>query len=105
MSREQEITVVLQSALDPLHLSVLNESHQHAVPANSETHFKLVIVSDHFSGKRLVQRHQAVNGLLREQFSAGLHALSMETLTAEEWAARQGETLTSPQCHGGSKTG
>lgn len=105
MSRQLDISAKLEAGLHPLHLSVVNESHMHSVPANSETHFKLVVVSDAFNGQRLVQRHQAVNKLLHDEFTAGLHALSMETLTAEEWAARGGETLASPQCMGGSKAG
>lgn len=105
MSRQQTIESRLAAALAPQHLTVANESHRHSVPPNSETHFKLVIVSDRFAGKRLVQRHQQVNGLLREEFAAGLHALSMETLTPEEWQARNGQTLDSPDCLGGSKAG
>ncbi|MDR2113565.1 MAG: BolA/IbaG family iron-sulfur metabolism protein [Candidatus Accumulibacter sp.] len=38
-----------------------------------------------------MQRQQAVNALLRPYFDSGeLHALSMKTLTPEEWSARHG---------------
>ena len=40
------------------YIDVTNESHMHSVPAGSESHFKVVLVSDSFAGKRLVQRHQ-----------------------------------------------
>jgi hypothetical protein len=52
-----------------------------------------------------VRRHQAVNGLLAEELSDGLHALSISPLTPEEWQARGGAVPASPPCHGGGKQG
>lgn len=52
-------------------------------------HFEALIVSVCFTGKSRVQRQQAVNALLRPLFDSGeLHALSMKTLTPEEWKAQ-----------------
>jgi acid stress-induced BolA-like protein IbaG/YrbA len=48
-------------------------------------HFNAVIVSDAFSGKRLVQRHQLVYAALGDRMKAEIHALSMKTLTPEEF--------------------
>ena len=48
------------SVLNPTFLTVENESHMHSVPENSETHFKVVIVAEHFEELRLVKRHQAI---------------------------------------------
>ena len=42
-------------------------------------HFTALIVSPAFAGKRLIQRHQLVY--------AAIHALSMKTLTPEEYQA------------------
>ncbi|MDR0576026.1 MAG: BolA family transcriptional regulator [Candidatus Accumulibacter sp.] len=54
-------------------------------------HFEALIVSARFAGKSRVQRQQAVNALLRPWFDSGeLHALSMKTLTPEEWSASGG---------------
>jgi BolA protein len=75
------------------------------VPPGSESHFKLVIVSDHFDGQPRVRRHQAVNRILAAELRDSIHALSMETLTAAEWTARGGETLATPPCLGGGKAG
>lgn len=90
-------------AMTPVHLEIINESHMHNVPPGSESHFKLVIVSDVFDGKRLVGRHQLINALLKPELDGPVHALSMETLTPGEWEARGGQTLTSPSCRGGAK--
>ncbi|WP_294252002.1 BolA family protein [Propionivibrio sp.] len=54
-------------------------------------HFEAVIVSAEFAGKSRVQRQQAINALLRSYFDSGtLHALSMKTITPEEWSALRG---------------
>lgn len=103
MSVQETITRKLQDAFRPAHLDVLNESHMHSVPPGSESHFKVVVVSDAFEGRRLVQRHQAVNATLRDELAGGVHALSMETLTPDEWQDRGGAVRASPACHGGSK--
>ena len=103
MSVKQEIETKLQGAFTPEHLQVVNESHQHSVPANSETHFKVVIVADGFEGQRKVARHQAIYGLLREELSGPVHALALHTYTPAEWIERFGEAPQSPACLGGSK--
>jgi len=52
-------------------------------------HFEAVIVSREFVGMGRVQRQQRVNALLKERFDSGeLHALTMQTLTPDEWSAR-----------------
>lgn len=103
MSVQDTITRKLQQAFQPAHLDVLNESHMHNVPPGSESHFKVVLVADSFEGRRLVQRHQAVNAILKDELAGTIHALSMETLTPGEWQDRGGSLRASPPCHGGSK--
>jgi acid stress-induced BolA-like protein IbaG/YrbA len=51
-------------------------------------HFEAVIVSPEFRGRSRVQRHQLVYRALGDRMRAEIHALSMQTHTPEEWAAR-----------------
>ena len=54
-------------------------------------HFEALVVSSQFVGKSRVQRQQMVNAVLRSYFDSGeLHALSMKTVTPEEWSALRG---------------
>ncbi len=53
-------------------------------------HFEALIVSDSFAGLRAVQRHQLVYGVLGERMRAEIHALSMRTLTPDEWKLPRG---------------
>ena len=103
MSVRAAIHDKLVGALSPLALEVINESHMHSVPKDSETHFKVVVVSDQFDGKPLVARHRQVNALLAEELEGPVHALSIHAYTAAQWASRGGQIPQSPPCRGGSK--
>ena len=99
---QQTITSKLEQALSPQHLEIINESHMHNVPDGSESHFKVIIVSDVFKDKMLVARHRLVNKALEQELKGAIHALALHTLTMEEWFER-GKVAESPPCEGGSK--
>jgi acid stress-induced BolA-like protein IbaG/YrbA len=54
-------------------------------------HFQAVIVSNAFMGKNRVQRHQLVYAALGERMREEIHALSMRTLTPQEWHDEPGK--------------
>lgn len=91
----------LELHFSPHHLQVINESHKHNVPEGSESHFKVIIVSDKFDRLRLLARHRLVNNTLSEEFAGGLHALAIHTLTIDEW--KEQDIPDSPDCMGGSR--
>ena len=103
MTVQQTIENKIREALDVTHLEVINESHMHSVPPGSETHFKLVVVTDDFKGKKSVVRHQIVYALLSDELAGPVHALAMHTYTNAEWAENEQNAPASPNCMGGSK--
>ena len=58
--------------------------------AGDGQHFEALIVSTEFIGKTPVVRHQRVYQALGDKMKAEIHALSMRTLTPEEWQALHG---------------
>ena len=58
--------------------------------AGDGQHFEALIVSPLFRGKSRVQRHQLVYGVLGDRMREEIHALSMKTLTPEEFEAQRG---------------
>jgi acid stress-induced BolA-like protein IbaG/YrbA len=58
---------------------------QHLEVEGDGQHFFATIVSDAFQGKRLIARHQLVYAALGDRMRAETHALSMKTLTPDEW--------------------
>ena len=98
-----DIRIKVTEGLQPEYVSVENESGMHNVPAGSESHFKLVVVSDVFKGQSRVKRHQSLYALLAEEMSK-IHALALHLYSKEEWE-KQGEAAPlSPNCRGGSKS-
>jgi len=103
VSMQTEIEARLSAELEPTYMDVINESSNHNVPPGSESHFKLVVVSDTFNGQNLLARHRVVNGILKAQLQASIHALAIHTYTDSEWRDMQGDAPVSPPCHGGGK--
>lgn len=90
MSIQSNIEEKLNAAFSPQRLAVLNESHLHAghhhtgsghhetFDGKGETHFRVRIVADAFSGMSRVERHRAVNAALAEELAGNVHALAIE---------------------------
>ena len=97
------ITQKLTAAFAPLaHLQVLNESSAHNVAPGSETHFKVVVVSEAFAAAAPLERHRRVNAALADELAGPIHALSIVAKTPEQWA-RSAAVPASPECLGGSR--
>lgn len=99
---ERAIRTKLTNVLEPEHLEVHNESHMHAVPPGSESHFRVLVVSPRFEGLSLLQRHRLVNEALREELSSCVHALAIQAKTPQQWDSNP-TLVKSPPCLGGSK--
>lgn len=103
MRIQQSIEQKLGERFEGGHLTVENESHMHSVPPNSETHFKVTLISDRFAGQSKVRRHQAIYQALSEEMQGGVHALALHLYTPEEWEQAGGRVPASPNCMGGSR--
>lgn len=80
MVTPEQIETWIRAGLPCEHLHVRGDGH----------HFEALIVSAEFRGKPPVARHQRVYQALGERMKADIHALSMHTLTPEEWVERNG---------------
>lgn len=101
MNMQTTIQNKLDAALNPEVLEVINESHMHSGPA-TESHFKVVAVSDAFQGKMLIARHRMINEALKDELKQ-IHALALHTMTPDEYFEKAGKVADSPQCEGGGK--
>ncbi|MGH1399049.1 MAG: BolA family protein [Alphaproteobacteria bacterium] len=89
MRIEDEIKRIIETELAPAHLEVINESGKHIGHAgddgSGQTHFKLVVVHERFEGQSRVERQKTINKMLVSLFDKGLHALSMQLYTPQEY--------------------
>ncbi len=58
---------------------------EHLEVSGDGQHFQALVVSAQFAGRSRVQRHQLVYAALGSRMREEIHALSMRTLTPEEW--------------------
>jgi BolA family transcriptional regulator, general stress-responsive regulator len=93
MSRKSRISTVLHNGLSPTHVEIIDNSAAHAehLPVlqghvnPDESHLTIVVVSEIFNDLSLVNRHRKVNALVAPEFDTGLHALTIQPFTPEEW--------------------
>ena len=78
MVEPRSIEASIRAGLDCTHVEVQGDG----------AHFEAVIVSAAFAGLNRVRRHQLGYGALGERMREEIHALSMKTLSPEEWASR-----------------
>ena len=97
---QNNIETLLAEAFEPTVLEVTNESGMHNVPPGSETHFRVLVVTESFADHNRVQRHRAINRVLADQLAGPVHALAIQAHTPAEWETQQ--KAESPQCLGGS---
>jgi BolA protein len=102
MRIQESIESKLASEFSPAHLEVANESGNHSVAPGSETHFRVVVVSEQFADDSRIARHRKVHALLAEELAGGVHALAIQAHTPAEWTARGGSVRPSPDCRGGA---
>jgi stress-induced morphogen len=92
MRVEDLIREKLSQAFAPMELEVVNDSASHAghaaSPGSGESHFSVMVVSGHFSGKSRIDRHRMVNSVLAHELDGPVHALVITALTPEERSAR-----------------
>ncbi|WP_340607985.1 transcriptional regulator BolA [Xenorhabdus bharatensis] len=100
----QEIETKLRAAFKPSHLAVIDESYRHNVPAGSESHFKIIVISNEFVDQRMLNRHRSVYSTLAHEMAGGVHALALHTYTEKEWMELEDTVLNSPACRGGTAT-
>ena len=102
MSIAEKIEELVKQGVSAQEFYLENESHMHSGDA-TESHFKLIVVSDDFAGKRAVQRHQSIYALVATLMNNPIHALALHLFTINEWSVKEDKQLLSPKCLGGSK--
>jgi BolA protein len=86
---EDEIKHVIQEEFNPQLVEVINESSKHIGHAgddgSGQTHFKVKVVAEAFKECNRIQRQRMVNAVVGGLFTKGLHALSLQILTPDEY--------------------
>ncbi len=74
---------------DQIHDKILDALPGATVQVRSEdnVHFEALVVTAQFAGLRPVRRHQLVYAALGDAVGDAIHALSLDTLTPDEWDA------------------
>ena len=81
-----------------MHAAEVQQKIEHGLPGarvevkdltGGGDHFEALVVSASFEGKSLIERHQAVYAALGDAMRAQVHALTLKTLTPEQYQTRR----------------
>ncbi len=89
--RPQAIKAILEKELDAAHVEVVDQSAVHAGHPGSAAgggHFQVLVVAKSFAGLNRVAAQRLVYAALGDFMQTEIHALSMRTLTPEQWSRR-----------------
>jgi acid stress-induced BolA-like protein IbaG/YrbA len=75
----QQVADLIRAALPEAEVSVESEDN---------THFAARVIAREFAGLRSIARHQLIYRALGEPMGREIHALSIDALSPQEWAAR-----------------
>ena len=88
MNRSERIRLTLDGALKPLALEIIDESSLHAGHSGAreegQTHYRVEIVAAEFVDKSRLERQRLIHALLADEFSSGLHALTIKAKAPNE---------------------
>lgn len=89
MMTKDKLEKILKNTFASEYIFVADDSYRHAGHAEAITsggkHFSIVIVSQEFDKRSLVQRHQMVYGALQGAMGQAIHALAIKAWTPEEY--------------------
>jgi BolA protein len=87
VNRVERIRALLEAALSPQSLEVVDDSARHAGHAGARDgrgHFDVDVVSEAFAGLLPLARHRKVYAALGEMMQTDIHALSIRARTPQE---------------------
>jgi BolA protein len=86
-TRAARLEARLRTALEPVELEVVDDSHMHAGhagAADGRGHFTVNLVAERFAGLPVVRRHRLVYEAVGDMMTTDIHALSIRALAPGE---------------------
>lgn len=78
----QQVKEIILQGLPDAHVEVQDLT-------GTNDHLGLLVVSDEFKGKMLLQQHQLVMDLLKESLKEAVHAVQIKTMTKATYEKRK----------------
>ena len=92
MMNSKKIQDILQNKFSPDYIKIVDDSDRHRGHAGQKesggSHYTIILVSDSFEGKTLLERHRAVYETVEMDMSESIHALAIKVYTSKEWSMK-----------------
>ena len=88
----KRIQDILQNKFSPNYIKIVDDSEHHLGHAGQKesggNHYTIILVSDSFEGKTLLERHRAVYEAMEMGMNESIHALAIKVYTSREWSTK-----------------
>ena len=88
----KKIQDILQNKFAPDYIKIVDDSDRHRGHAGQKesggSHYTIILVSDSFEGKTLLERHRAVYDAVEMDRSESIHAFALKVYTSKEWSMK-----------------
>jgi len=92
MMNSKKIQDILQNKFSPDYIKIVDDSERHLGHAGQKesggSHYTIILVSDSFEGKTLLERHRAVYDAVEMDRSESIHAFALKVYTSKEWSSK-----------------
>ncbi|CAL4325433.1 BolA family protein [Buchnera aphidicola] len=96
----EKIKKYLTSKINVSFIKIFDDSKLHSDSKNTNkfTHIKIIIISDDFIGKNLINRHRIIFQYLKEIEKERIYSMTLYTYTLKEWEEKKNKEFNSTKC-------
>lgn len=94
----EKIKKYLISKINVNNIKIYNDSKLHKYGKNTLTHLKIIIISNDFVNKKIIDRHRLIYKKLNEIYKPKIYSITLYTYTLDEWKYKKHENNNSIKC-------
>lgn len=94
----EKIKKYLTSKIKIDSIKIYDDSLLHNSSEKNLTHLRMIIVSDNFINKSLINRHRLIFSIISEIEEKKIYSVTLHTYTFNEWNHKKNKKITISRC-------
>ncbi|NIH16518.1 MAG: BolA/IbaG family iron-sulfur metabolism protein [Buchnera aphidicola (Periphyllus lyropictus)] len=79
-------------------IKITNQSSVHKNLKKKYSHFKIIIISNYFFRKEILERHRTIYNILSKEIKNKIHGIELYTYTEKEWNIKKNKKINPTKC-------
>ncbi|QCI17854.1 BolA family transcriptional regulator [Buchnera aphidicola (Acyrthosiphon lactucae)] len=94
----EKIKKCLTSKINISFIKIYDDSLFHNHPEKGFTHLRILIISNNFINKKLIDRHRLIFSVLSKTLKKNIYSLTLNTYTLNEWESKKFKKNNNIKC-------